>query len=355
MLKLLRKGPVCAGIPADGSTCDARVDHPGARCLSCLEELSTSRDVEARLEAAGRAELPLELFQLLAGDPDDRVRLRIARHTECPLIVLQHLEADGDAAVRLAAAAALSTSLSPRVLRQPEQDEALFTRAEVEALGRTDHDGEGQSTASVVADRIRRVGGPGAIEPTAAMATVLARLDELGDRLSALEGALSSTGERLGAIAARLDELAGAGPDGAGAEPVAGRRNVGTGAGLPAVVTGAGLPVVGTGAGLLPVPRPAALGTGPVVRADVVAATWLAVIPLLARRRRAGMRVSPPSAPTELVAGPLLPPHPPIAGELTPASPVDGDAWVPTDPPPGTVVPLRPGSAATPTRRVRSG
>ena len=167
MLKLLRKGPVCAGIPADGSTCDARVDHPGARCLSCLEELSTSRDVEARLEAAGRAELPLELFQLLAGDPDDRVRLRIARHTECPLIVLQHLEADGDAAVRLAAAAALSTSLSPRVLRQPEQDEALFTRAEVEALGRTDHDGEGQSTASVVADRIRRVGGPGAIEPTA--------------------------------------------------------------------------------------------------------------------------------------------------------------------------------------------
>ena len=337
MLKLLRKGPVCAGIPADGSTCDARVDHPGARCLSCLEELSTSRDVEARLEAAGRAELPLELFQLLAGDPDDRVRLRIARHTECPLIVLQHLEADGDAAVRLAAAAALSTSLSPRVLRQPEQDEALFTRAEVEALGRTDHDGEGQSTASVVADRIRRVGGPGAIEPTAAMATVLARLDELGDRLSALEGALSSTGERLGAIAARLDELAGAGPDGAGAEPVAGRR------------------AVGTGAGLLPVPRPAALGTGPVVRADVVAATWLAVIPLLARRRRAGMRVSPPSAPTELVAGPLLPPHPPIAGELTPASPVDGDAWVPTDPPPGTVVPLRPGSAATPTRRVRSG
>jgi len=91
------------------------------------------------------------------------------------------------------------------------------------------------------------------------------------------------------------------------------------------------------------------------VRADVVAATWLAVIPLLARRRRAGMRVSPPSAPTELVAGPLLPPHPPIAGELTPASPVDGDAWVPTGPPPGTVVPVRPGSAASATRRVRSG
>jgi hypothetical protein len=324
MLKLLRKGPVCAGTPGDGSACDARVEQPGARCPGCLEELSTSRDVEARLQAAGQAELPVRLFQLLASDPDGRVRLRIARHVGCPLIVLQRLEGDGDAAVRLAATAAMSTSLSPRVLRQPEQDEALFTRAEVEALGRTDQqDGEGPATAPVVADRIRRVEARAAIEPTGAVATVLARLDDLGDRLSALEGALSATGERLGAIAARLDELAGVGPDAVGAaEVAAGRRSA------------------AVGAGLLPVPHPAALGTGPVVRADVVAATWLAVIPLLARRRRAGLRVSPPSAPTELVAGPLLPPHPPIAGELTPASPPDGVALAPAGQPPGTVAPL---------------
>jgi hypothetical protein len=334
MLKLLRKGPVCAGIPADGSICDARVEHPGARCPSCLEELSTSRDVEARLEAAGQAELPLELFELLAGDRDDRVRLRIARHTDCPLIVLQHLETDGDAAVRLAATAALSTSLSPRVLRQPEQDEALFTRAEVEALGRSDPDGtEGPAGPPVAADRVRRVGPPAVIEPTAAVATVLARLDELGDRLSALEGALSATGERLGVIAARLDELAGVGPDAVGAAPraLAGTRG------------GRLNPAVGTGGGLLPVPRPAALGTGPIVRADVVAAAWLAVIPLLARRRGAGIRVSPPSAPTEVVSGPLLPAHPPIAGELTPASSVEGEAWSPADAPAAAVVRRRAG------------
>ena len=107
MLKLLRKGPVCAGTPGDGSACDARVEQPGARCPGCLEELSTSRDVEARLQAAGQAELPVRLFQLLASDPDGRVRLRIARHVGCPLIVLQRLEGDGDAAVRLAATAAM--------------------------------------------------------------------------------------------------------------------------------------------------------------------------------------------------------------------------------------------------------
>jgi hypothetical protein len=326
MLKLLRKGPVCSGHPESGSTCDARVEHAGARCPSCLEALSTSPDVEGRLEAAARPELPVELFELLAADPDDRVRLRIARHVECPLIVLQRLEADHDAPVRLAAAAALSTSLSPRVLRQPEQDAALFTPAEVEALGRTDPDGgDGRTPAPVAADRIRRVGGPTAIVPTGAVATVLERLDELGERLSALEGALSATGERLGAIAARLDELAGAGPVGVGAraEPVEGHRG-----GRPS-------PAIGAGGGLLPVPRPAALGTGPVVRADLVAAAWLAVIPLLARRRRAGIRVSPPSAPSDAIAGPLLPPRPPIAGELPPASGNAlrwGGAWATTGP-----------------------
>jgi hypothetical protein len=326
MLKLLRKGPVCSGRPRHGSVCDARVDHLGALCLSCLEQLSTGGDVEGRLEAAGQAELPVELFELLAADPDDRVRLRIARHTDCPLIVLQRLEADPEPAVRLAAAATLSISLSPRVLRQPEQDEALFTREEVEALGRSGSNAVAAgASAPVAAERVRRVAAPGPVVPTAAIATVLTRLDELGERLSVLEGALSATGERLGAVAARLDELAGVGPGAVAAGADAAMAGHRPGRRSPA----------GSGTGLLPMPRPAALGTGPVVRGDLVAAAWLAVIPLLARRRGAGIRVSPPSAPTDRIAGPLLPPRPPIAGELPAASGLSvrwGGTWATAGP-----------------------
>ena len=315
MLKLLRKGPVCSRPLGDGTVCEARVEHLGGWCRSCLEVRATSPDVEARLEAAAQAELPVELFDRLGADPDERVRLRIARHAGCPLIVLQRLEGDVDAAVRLAAGATLSTSLSPRLLRQPEQDEALFTRTEVEALGRTSPDAPS-------AGRIRRVAPLPATStgaaPAGAYETVLARLDELGDRLSALATALSTTGERLDAIAAHLDQLADPEPPsrGDGRRPVvAGHRPVGSG------WRGPEPPANGAGSGLLPMPRPAALGTGPLVRADVVVAAWLAVIPLLARRR-GGIRVLPPSAPAEPVAGPLLPPHPPIAGELTPVTSV---------------------------------
>ncbi len=353
MVKLLRKGPVCPGILHDGSSCEARVERAGERCRVCLERLATSPDAEIRLEVAGYAELPVAVFELLGDDPEPEVRLTVAHRDDCPLIVLQRLEGDEDAGVRSAATAALSSALSPRLLDQTER-EGLFTRAEVEALGqgetsgdedpfgapqrrevktpgrvrRVDHGGDRTTARRPEARDGRRpeardggrpeardgrrpdAGADRRSDPVAAAASmagfeaVLSRLEAIGDRLSSLESALTSTGERLGVISDRLDELAEAPP-----------RPVAVGPASMAALVDA---TVSDGSGaLLPVPCPAALDTGPVIRADIVAAAWLAVIPLLARRRAAGIRVSAASFATEQVAGPLLDPRPLVVAELS--------------------------------------
>ena len=304
MLKL-RKGPICPGIKDDGRPCQTRVGRPGEQCLACLERRATSADVECRRQLAEEATLPGAIFELLGTDADDEVRLVVAGRHDCPLIVLQELEHDPHHAVRSAAAHRLSTAFMPRVLHEPEAGN-LFTLAELDALGQ-------QDTATSIdpfdhrapAERAHAAAAvPGAAAPhvpddglLAGVDDILSRLDGLSRRLSSLEAALASTGERLVAISGRLDGL-GDDADHAGrADPARHRAERQPSADGPVPRPAA----TGT---LLPVVHPTELGSGPVIRTDIVAAAWLAVLPLLARHRERtrGLGVT---IPAEAVAGPF--------------------------------------------------
>jgi hypothetical protein len=83
------------------------------------------------------------------------------------------------------------------------------------------------------------------------------------------------------------------------------------------------LPPVAAEASLLPVVHPAELSSGPVIRADIVAAAWLAVLPLLARQRGRGQRgpAVPVPVPTEAVAGPFTGGATAAVAELLPGPP----------------------------------
>jgi hypothetical protein len=328
MMKL-RKGPVCRGSLSDGSPCEARVARPGERCHVCLERLATSDDVECRRRLAGDAGLPAAVFELLGADADHAVRLAVAQRPDCPLVVLQELEHDEHPQVRAAAAAGLSTAFTPRVLQEPEAGN-LFTRAELDALGQHDA-GPTDDPFGPVLDRSRlahgdalaagpghqpprpsrrtRRAGPGDDGLFAGIEEILGRLDALSTRLSSLEHVLASTGERLGAIGDRLDGL--------GVRPVA----------VPAPAT-APLAPVGS---LLPVVHPAELSSGPVIRTDIVAAAWLAVLPLLARRRDRGQRRPAVPVASQAVPGPFTHAAAGAAAELLPGarSPTASDAGSP--------------------------
>lgn len=104
---------------------------------------------------------------------------------------------------------------------------------------------------------------------------------------------MASTGERLGALREGLGEL-----DRAPTRPAT---------------------------SLLPAFQPAELGTGPVIRADIVAAAWLAVLPVLARQRARQLRAA-------TVAGSVAGPFTGVAGavaELPPGPPAPSprDLW----------------------------
>ena len=373
MMKL-RKGPVCQGTLSDGSPCAARVDRPGDHCHVCLERLATSPDVGCRRRLAEGGGLPSLVFELLGGDPDHEVRLAVASRPDCPLVVLQELEQDEHADVRAAAAAGMSSAFRPRALHDAPAD-GLFTRAELDALGRSgaplgqdgDAPGEADGHASPLDERGASAGGdePGApgrqgdaspapaepparrpaahlagapdalvVEPAAVarrrvrrfapggddellsgIDDVLRRLDAVTSRLGALETVLASAGDRLSAISERLDDL-GAGMPGDPAQVAAAQAAVAAPAErLPVGREPSLLPVgaepsllpVAAEPSLLPVVHPAELASGPVIRADIVAAAWLAVLPLLARQRGRGGRgpgVTVP-VPTEPVAGPF--------------------------------------------------
>ena len=359
----LRKGPVCRGTLADGSSCEARVERLGERCHVCLERLATGTDVEARRALAHDTDLPVQLFDLLGDDADDDVRLSIALREDCPLVVLQRLEHDAHPEVRSAANIGLSSALTPRVLQERGRGN-LFTRAELEALGPGDAVGvadlfgppvaavsgpprpagrdagppEPSSTGAAVArpaaTRIRRVTSAGEVvapsgaDPGASsgIEAILARLDGLGERLNALEAVLSATGDRIGAVTDRLEHLAEIGdsqgrhaarrlqtathPAERAGEPAA-----------PAVATEPTEPPAPAERAPVPIGGPAELDTGPVIRPEVVAAAWLSVIPLLARRLGPGLRVAPPSGVGEALSGPLLAPMPGGVAELAAAPP----------------------------------
>ncbi len=357
----LRKGPVCRGTLADGSSCEARVERQGERCHVCLERLATGTDVEARRALAHDTDLPVQLFDLLGDDADDDVRLSIALREDCPLVVLQRLEHDAHPEVRSAANIGLSSALTPRVLQERGRGN-LFTRAELEALGPGDAVGVadlfGPPVAAVsgpprpagrdagppappatgaagprpAATRIRRVTSAGeVVAPTEAdpgvssgIEAILARLDGLGERLNALESVLSATGDRIGVVTDRLEHLAEIG-DSQGRH-AARRLQTATHpaerAGEPAApAAGATEATALAERAPVPVGGPAELDTGPVIRPEVVAAAWLSVIPLLARRLGPGLRVAPPSGVGETLSGPLLAPMAGGVAELAAAPP----------------------------------
>jgi len=320
----LRKGPVCRGTLTDGSSCETRVARPGDRCGVCLERLATSHDVATRLALAADGNLPLEIFEVLANDIEDAVRLAIANRADCPLVILQELEQDHHGEVRAAAATALWSAFTPRVLHETEAGK-LFSRAELDALADRAVDGDSDARTAPPAlpgppiDEIpdlvpapRRLAGARAAGParSAGMAgpardalfsgieEILARLDELGTRLTSLEAVLAATGERLGAINDRLGDLGGAGEH-------------------TAPLVAAAAVSAPPSASLLPVVHPAELGTGPVIRTDIVAAAWLAVLPLLARKR--GARAQSMTVGQEAVAGPFAPVVDVAVAELPPA------------------------------------
>jgi len=319
----LRKGPVCQGTLSDGSCCEARVERPGDRCPVCLERAVSSTDVESRRRLAAEPNLPAGIFELLGADADDDVRLAVASRADCPLVVLQELERDDHDGVRAAATAGLSSAFAPRVLQEPEAGN-LFSRAELDALGQADTAssedpfgppalgrasslppaapaGDPEPVVTPPPPRVRRVAAAREDVLFSGIDEILSRLDALSSRLSSLESVLASTGERLGAINNRLDGLG----DGAELAP-------------PAVAMPAAAPAAESGS-LLPVVHPAELGTGPVIRTDIVAAAWLAVLPLLARQRDRGTRAPSVSVAHDPVAGPFAATAGVAVAELLPA------------------------------------
>jgi hypothetical protein len=320
----LRKGPVCQGTLSDGVPCGARVGRAGDRCHVCLERQALSTDVAVRRELATAASLPAPIFEVLGADADDGVRLAIASREDCPLVVLQELEHDEHPEVRAAAASRLSSAFAPRVLHESSPGAGgLFTRAELDALGQEEVGSAEDpfdppalaapaalaAATSLPADApvapspapVRRARRSGATHDDGLFTgidEILNRLDALSTRLTSLESVLASAGERLGAISDRLDGL---GPAELASEQ-------------PAV---AEAPT--SGGSLVPVGYPAELGTGPVIRADIVAAAWLAVLPLLARARDRGSRGPSVAVVNEPVAGPFAGAADGAVAELLPA------------------------------------
>ncbi|HZQ58865.1 MAG TPA: hypothetical protein VFA84_12565 [Acidimicrobiales bacterium] len=289
----------------------------------CLERAVSSTDVESRRRLAAEPNLPAGIFELLGADADDDVRLAVASRADCPLVVLQELERDDHDGVRAAATAGLSSAFAPRVLQEPEAGN-LFSRAELDALGQADTAssedpfgppalgrasslppaapaGDPEPVVTPPPPRVRRVAAAREDVLFSGIDEILSRLDALSSRLSSLESVLASTGERLGAINNRLDGLG----DGAELAP-------------PAVAMPAAAPAAESGS-LLPVVHPAELGTGPVIRTDIVAAAWLAVLPLLARQRDRGTRAPSVSVAHDPVAGPFAATAGVAVAELLPA------------------------------------
>jgi hypothetical protein len=308
------------------------------------------------------------LFELLGADPDQEVRLAVASRADCPLVVLQELEQDEHPDVRAAAAAGMSSAFRPRALHGAGAD-GLFTRAELDALGQdadasgplepppleppaldppalgqdgpagpvdppslgpfvraTDADGLGVERAAVSRRRRRQFAPGGDDELLSGIDDILRRLDAVTSRLGALENVLGAAGDRLSAISERLDGL-GAGalanPPGVGAALLGDPPGVAAGPSpIAAPPENPPLPVAAE-ASLLPVVHPAELASGPVIRADIVAAAWLAVLPLLARQRGRGQRAPAVAVPvpTEAVAGPFTATTAVAVAELLPGPP----------------------------------
>ena len=206
---------VCAGTAADGSPCRVRVTRLGDRCEACLTAVAESGDAAARLSLAGDPVATPALLSTLAVDDDAVVRLAVAGRPDTPLIELQRLEEDSDRRVRAVAGETLSAALTPRAFDDSDPG-SLFTPAELDALGPP---GARLRPIAGWADRAARrplpSGGSGVGFED--LEDVITRLESLGERLTALEAALSSTGARLGAVTQALGELAGDPPPDDGA------------------------------------------------------------------------------------------------------------------------------------------
>jgi len=354
----LRKGPACRGTLTDGSPCEARVERDGERCARCLDRLASSPDVGLRRQLAADADLAPSLFPVLATDADDRVRLAVASRADCPLVTLQRLEHDPDPEVRAAAAATMSNALSPWLLSGPDGGgrDRLFTEHDrADLSGPASPEALSSGSADPFGDTFQPVepgmGGPavspaaagpsgawrrpplrtearrraeGADAPPEAWTAVLDTLEGLTDRLAGLEAAVASASDRLSSLTDQIETL---GSTGAAAGPPRRSTHHDLGAGH------------GARHGRAAEARteaPEALNPAPAFPSELLVASWLAIAPVVASRKRLGSSLqaahggglATPLAATHSLAGGD---HPPLLGGMIPPVPALGAGPQPDD------------------------